>query len=76
MPGGPMRVIVLIEIEGVIRKVLEHLGMEDVARKPSPRANAPLFIPDSHLFVNNYVIAPDYPTIAHIYQPTRRFQIG
>jgi hypothetical protein len=38
---GPMRVIAFIEQADVIRKILEHLGLWGVRRKPVPRANAP-----------------------------------
>jgi hypothetical protein len=36
-----MRVIAFIEQAEVIRKILEHLGLWGVRRKPVPRANAP-----------------------------------
>ena len=36
-----MRVIAFIEDEDVIKKILKHLGLWEVKRKPLPRANAP-----------------------------------
>jgi hypothetical protein len=38
---GSMRVIAFIEDEDVIKKILKHLGLWEVKRKPLPRANAP-----------------------------------
>ena len=38
---GSMRVIAFIEDEDVIKKILKHLGLWEVKRKPRPRANAP-----------------------------------
>jgi hypothetical protein len=53
--------------QDVIKKILKHIGMWEVKRKPSPRANAPPFIPDSHPIpsVDDYVINPDYPVGAY-----------
>ncbi|MFC1816706.1 transposase, partial [Thermodesulfobacteriota bacterium] len=61
--SGAMRAIAFIEKEGVIKKILKHLGLWDIKRKPSPVANAPPFIPDSDYIpsVDDYVIDPDYP---------------
>ena len=39
--SGEMRVIAFIEDEDVIGKILKHLGLWEVKRKPLPRANAP-----------------------------------
>jgi hypothetical protein len=36
---GSMRVIAFIEDEDVIKKILKHLGLWEVKRKPLPRAN-------------------------------------
>jgi len=36
-----MRVIAVIEDSDVIKKILKHLGLWDVKRKPRPTANAP-----------------------------------
>jgi len=60
---GSMRVIAFIEDEDVIKKILKHLGLWDIKRKPSPVANAPPIITDSYPIpsVDDYVIDPDYP---------------
>ena len=62
-----MRVIAFIEDSGVIKKILKHLGLWDVKRKPRPLANAPPIDvfpayddppgPDA----DDYVIDPQYP---------------
>jgi len=38
----------LYKDEDVIKKILKHLGLWDIKRKPSPVANAPPIIPDSY----------------------------
>ena len=45
---GAMRVIAFIEHEDVIKKILKHLDLWEVKRKPSPRANGQPLIPDSY----------------------------
>jgi hypothetical protein len=45
---GSMRVIAFIENKDVVKKILRHLGLWEVKRKPTPRANAPPLIPDSY----------------------------
>ncbi|MBC8441861.1 MAG: transposase [Deltaproteobacteria bacterium] len=61
---GSMRVIAFIEDEDVIKKILRHLGLWVVKRKPLPRANAPPFIPDAYPVpsVDDYTRDPQYPT--------------
>ena len=39
--SGAMRVIAFIEDPNVIKKILKHLGLWGVKRKPRPTANAP-----------------------------------
>jgi hypothetical protein len=39
--AGPMRVVAFTEQADVIRKILKHLDMWDVKRKPAPRAHGP-----------------------------------
>jgi hypothetical protein len=59
---------------GCNQKILKHLGLWDIKRKPSPVANAPPIIPDSYPIprcrgealsedrsVDDYVIDPVYP---------------
>ena len=36
-----MRIIAFIEDEQLVKKILKHLGLWDVKRKPPPRANGP-----------------------------------
>ena len=57
-----MRVIAFIEDEDVVKKILRHLGLWEVKRKPAPRANALPIIPDSFPIpsVDDYEIDPDY----------------
>jgi len=38
---GAMRIIAFIEDPDVMKKILKHLGLWDVKRKPRPVANAP-----------------------------------
>ena len=69
-----MRVIAAIEDPIVIKKILKHLGLWVVKRKPRPVANSP---PDD-LFptydehpgpsVDDYIIDPDYPDEAYFYE--------
>jgi hypothetical protein len=60
---GSMRVIAFIENEDVTKKILKHLDLWELKRKPSPRANTPFFIPDSYPVPSAYdcLIDPDYP---------------
>ncbi len=63
-----MRVIAFIEDEDAVKKILRHLGLWEVKRKPTLRANAPPFIPDSYPIpsVDDYVIDPDYPVETYL----------
>jgi hypothetical protein len=75
-----MRVIAFIENEDVIKKILKHLGLWDIKRKPSPRANAPPIdvfpaydqtpVPTA----DDYLADPDYPVEAYFYEvaPSRQ----
>jgi hypothetical protein len=60
---GSIRVIAFIEDEDVIKKILKHLGLWEVKRKPSPRSNGPPLILDAYPTpsVDDYVIDPDTP---------------
>ena len=64
---GSMRVIAFIEHEDVIKKILKHLGLWEVKRNPSPRANGPPLIPDLYPTpsVDDYVIDSDTPVEAY-----------
>ena len=65
---GSMRVIAFIENEDVIKKILKHLGIWDIKRKPSPVANAPPIISDSDYIpsVDDYVIDSVYPVESYL----------
>jgi hypothetical protein len=60
---GAMRVIAFIEDEAIVNKILKHLGLWDIKRKPRPLANAPPFISDASYIppLDDYAIDPDYP---------------
>ena len=68
---GSMRVIAFIEDEDVIKKILKHLGLWEVKRKPRPRANAPpldvfpLYDEPPGPSADDYIIDPEYPTEAY-----------
>ena len=73
-----MRVIAFINDEMVIRKILTHLNLWDVKRKPPPRAppidDFPTYLPvrrtqtgDEHPGpdADDYIRDPDYPAEAY-----------
>ena len=69
--AAQMKIIAFIEDEDVIRKILKHLGLWDVKRKPLPRVNGP---PDSGIStydepyaptIDDCIIDPDYPVEAY-----------
>ena len=68
---GRMRVIAFIHDQDVIRKILEHLNLWDVNRKPFPRAHAPPingfpFYDESPApSADEYLTDPDYPAEAY-----------
>jgi hypothetical protein len=64
---GSMRVIAFIEDTDFIKKILKHLGLWEVKRKLSPRANGPPLIPNSYPTpsVDDYMIDPDIPVEAY-----------
>ena len=39
--SGSRRIIAFIEDQQIVKKILKHLGLWDVKRKPPPRANPP-----------------------------------
>ena len=56
-----MRIIAFIKDEPLVKKILEHLDLWDVKRKPPPRANSPptvraITINDGPAFTQNGVI--------------------
>ncbi len=68
---GEMHVIAFIEDPDVIKKILKHLDLWGIKRKPMPVANAP----PSDVFpvyddlpgpiADDYIIDPDYPDEAY-----------
>jgi len=68
---GRMRVIAFINDQDVIRKILEHLNLWDVKRKPFPRAHAPpidgfpLYNEPPAPSADKYLTDPDYPAEAY-----------
>ncbi len=64
---GSMRIISFIEEEQLVKKILKHLRLWDIKRKPAPRANGP---PTEAFIINDeasspgaddYLIDADYP---------------
>jgi hypothetical protein len=64
--NGSMYVIACIDDDQVIKKILKHLGLWEVKRKPAPRANSPpveTFIIYDELpspSADDYLTDPDY----------------
>jgi hypothetical protein len=62
-----MRIISFIEDDQLVKKILEHLDLWDVKRKPSPRANSPsaesfiIYDESSSPSADDYLIDADYP---------------
>ena len=62
-----MRIIAFIEDEQLVKKILKHLGLWDVKRKPPPRANSPpiesfiIYDESSAPSTDDYIIDADYP---------------
>jgi hypothetical protein len=69
--SGAMRVIAFIEDPNVIKKILKHLGLWDVKRKPRPTANAPPIVvfpaydEQPGPSTDDYIRDPDYPAEAY-----------
>lgn len=68
---GQMRVIAFIHDQDVIRKILKHLNLWDIKRKPLPRAHAPpidgfpLYDESPAPSADEYLTDPDYPVEAY-----------
>jgi hypothetical protein len=62
-----MRIIAFIEDEQLVKKILKHLGLWDVKRKPPPRANSRpteaciIYEELSSPSTDHYIIDADYP---------------
>jgi len=65
--SGSMRIISLIDDAEIIRKILKHLDLWDVKRRPPPRANGPptesfiIYDESSSPCADDYIIDADYP---------------
>ena len=61
-----MRIIAFIEDEQLVKKILKHLGLWDVKRKPPPQANSPptesfiIYDEPSSPSTDDYIIDADY----------------
>jgi hypothetical protein len=64
---GSMRIISIIDDSEIIKKILKHLDLWDVKRKPPPCANGPppeafiIYDQSSAASVDDYLIDADYP---------------
>ena len=58
---GQMRIISFIEDQEIIKKILKHLGLWLVKKIPSPRANAPPHITETHLDYSHRGVGPYGP---------------
>jgi hypothetical protein len=62
-----MRIISFIEEEQLVKKILKHLDLWDVKRKPAPLANSPpagtfiIYNQSSSPSADDYIIDVDYP---------------
>ena len=69
--SGEMRVIAFIENPHVIKKILKHLNLWDVNRKPHPTANGPpkdltiVYDEQKGPSTDDYIRDPDYPAEAY-----------
>ncbi len=67
--SGSMRIISFIEDEVLVKKILKHLDLWDIKRKPPPRANAPpleafiIYDGSSAPSANDYIIDADRSTL-------------
>jgi hypothetical protein len=65
--SGSMRIIAFIEDEQLVKKILMHLGLWEVKRKPPPCANGPpadtiiIYDESSAPSADDYLIDADYP---------------
>ncbi len=65
--SGSMKIISFIDDQQLVKKILKHLGLWDVKRKPLPRANVPpteafiIYDESSSPGADDYLIDADYP---------------
>ena len=66
------KLIVFIEDSEIIKKILKHLGLWEVGRKPPARANSPptesliIYDESSSPCADDYIIDADYPIETYI----------
>ncbi len=64
-----MKIISMIDDSEIIKKILNHLGLWDVKRKPPPRANGPpteaiiVYDESSSPSADDYIIDVDHSTM-------------
>ena len=69
---GSMKIIAFIEDEQLVKKILKHLHLWDVKRKPPPCANSPpagariIYDQSSSPSADDYIIDADYPIEAYL----------
>jgi len=67
-----MRIISLIDDSQIIKKILKHLGLWDVKRKPPPRANGPptesfiIYDESSSPSADDYLMDVQYPMESYL----------
>jgi hypothetical protein len=68
-----MKIISFIDDQQLVKKILKHLGLWDVKRKPVPRANGPpteafiIYDESSSPSADDYLIDADYPIETYLY---------
>ena len=69
---GSMRIIAFIEDQQIVKKILQHLDLWHVKRKPPPRSNDPpseaiiIYDESSSPGADDYIIDADYPIEIYI----------
>ncbi len=71
--SGSMRIIAFIEDEQLVKKILKHLGLWDVKRKPPPRANSP---PTESFIIYEELSSPSTDDPASLLIPRRTSAIS
>ncbi len=70
--SGSMKIILFIEDSEIIKKILKHLNLWDVKRKPPARAHGPpteaiiIYDESSPPSADDYLIDADYPIEAYL----------